>query len=58
MVEVFIADLLSTIEEVKQHPDKFKDGVGAIYGLAESIPDRSMVSDLAASFVDVLYKAV
>lgn len=31
--------------------------MGAVYGLAEQIPDRGMVDDLARNFIDVLYVA-
>jgi hypothetical protein len=30
---------------------------GAIYGMAESIPDRSLVDDLAKDYIDALYTA-
>ncbi len=40
-----------------QSPGKFKDGMGAIYGMAESIPDRSLVHELARDYIDALYTA-
>lgn len=38
-------------------PGEFKDGVGSIYGMAEQIPDRSMVNDIAVGYLDTLYTA-
>ena len=35
-------------------PGKFKDGMGAIYGMAESIPDRSLVDELAKVRIFIL----
>ena len=30
-------------------------GVGAIYGMASTIPDRSMVSEIVTAFIDATY---
>ena len=30
-------------------------GRAAVYGMAQKIPDRSLVNDLAANFLDILY---
>lgn len=54
--EKFLADLKSSVEMVRSNPNGYRDGSAAIYGLAESIPDKSMVDDLARSFIDSLYK--
>lgn len=51
----FNQDLKESVEEVKANPKAFKDGTAAIYGMAESIPDRSMVATMAKQFIDALY---
>jgi len=54
----FVSDLRDAVEDVETAPPgKFKDGMGAIYGMAESIPDRSLVDDLAMDYIDALYTA-
>ena len=54
----FVADLREAVHDVQTAPKgKFKDGMGAIYGMAESIPDRSLVGDLAKDYIDALYTA-
>jgi sphinganine-1-phosphate aldolase len=54
----FVSDLRDAVADVETAPPgKFKDGMGAIYGMAESIPDRSLVDDLAKDYIDALYTA-
>ena len=54
----FLADLKASIHEVRTAPKgKFKDSKGAIYGMAATIPDRSMVDSLAYTYVDAQYAA-
>lgn len=38
-----------------EHPGHYKDGTAAIYGMAESIPDRSLVDEMGRIFVDAMY---
>ena len=52
----FVDDLRKAIDHVKTAPaGTFKDGAGAMYGLAASIPDKSVVSQVAFGFLDALY---
>lgn len=54
----FVKDLADAIEEVRTAPKgKFKDGSAAMYGMAASIPDKSLISQVSYSFLDALYKA-
>lgn len=39
----------------KTHPASFLLPQGAIYGMAQSIPDRSIVSEISWGFLDCLY---
>lgn len=56
--EEFLSDLAAAVHEVMTAPPgKYKDGSGAIYGLAASIPDKSLVNWFAYAFLDTLYKA-
>jgi len=51
-----VADLQESIEEVKANPKRFRDGAAAVYGLAESFPDRTLVTDVASTFLDTLFE--
>jgi sphinganine-1-phosphate aldolase len=52
----FLDDLAAAVHEVVHAvPGQFKDGTGAIYGMAEAIPDKSLVGEIAYSFLDALY---
>ncbi|KAK4507154.1 hypothetical protein PRZ48_000888 [Zasmidium cellare] len=55
-----VDDLLKDLEEVvdaaKGHASASKGSAAALYGVAGSIPDKSIVRDLANGFLDTLYK--
>jgi sphinganine-1-phosphate aldolase len=56
VVNDFLKDLKSSVEEVKANPTLDKNGMGAIYGMAASIPDKSLVDDITKAYLDVLTK--
>ncbi|KAJ1969498.1 Dihydrosphingosine phosphate lyase, partial [Dimargaris verticillata] len=56
MAEQFLIDLRDAVAQVKANPTHFGEGSAAIYGLATTVPDRSIVGDIARGFVDSLYK--
>ena len=54
---LFLADLRKAVHEVQTAaPGRFKDGTGAMYGMAASIPDKSRVGQISTFFLDALYK--
>jgi glutamate/tyrosine decarboxylase-like PLP-dependent enzyme len=53
--ERFTQDLRAAVEETQQNPEK-KTGMAPVYGLAASLPLRSVVSDILKKYMDVLYK--
>lgn len=53
--ERFINDLQSAVAFVKEHPEE-KGGMAPVYGLAATIPVRSIVGDLLERYIDALYK--
>jgi len=55
VAERFIDDLRSAVTFVKEHPGE-KGGMAPVYGLAATIPVRSIVGDLLERYIDVLYK--
>ena len=55
--EAFLRDLAAAVADVRTAPPgKYRDGSGAIYGLAASVPDKTLVSQVCFSFLDALYK--
>jgi glutamate/tyrosine decarboxylase-like PLP-dependent enzyme len=53
--ERFTQDLRAAVEETQQNPEE-KTGMAPVYGLAASLPLRSVVSDILKKYMDVLYK--
>jgi len=51
----FLNDLHDAVTEVKSHPDKFDDGSVALYGMAHSISDVTLLEPIALGFVDALF---
>jgi len=54
--DVFLSDLSAAVAKVLSEPHEKADGIGAIYGLAATIPDRGLVDEFARSYVDLLFK--
>jgi len=52
----FIQDLTSLTAELMKTPGKKAEGAGAIYGMAQAVPDRSIVDNIARCFIDTLYE--
>ena len=55
-VDALIKDLETVVESCKGHVTSKKGDAAALYGVAGSIPDKSIVKDLATGFLDTLYK--
>jgi len=55
--EQFLQDLKESINEIKSDPNKKSSQTAAIYGMAASIPDKSIVNEVACGFLDALYSA-
>lgn len=57
-VDALIKDLEDVVEACKGQAKDGKGSAAALYGVAGSIPDKSIVRDLAVGFLDTLYKTV
>jgi sphinganine-1-phosphate aldolase len=55
-VDALIKDLEEVVLTVRGHVSSKKGDTAALYGVAGSIPDKSIVRDLASGFLDTLYK--
>ncbi|RKP24621.1 pyridoxal phosphate-dependent transferase [Syncephalis pseudoplumigaleata] len=50
-------DLQAAVDEVRADPSLNEKGQAAIYGMAATIPDKSIIGEVAKGFVDALYIA-
>jgi sphinganine-1-phosphate aldolase len=55
--EQFLQDLRESVNEIKSDPNRKTSETAAIYGMAASIPDKSIVNEVARGFLDALYSA-
>ncbi len=55
VAERFVRDLKDAVEYVKVNPDT-KGGMAPVYGMAATLPVRSVVEDLLERYIDLLYK--
>ena len=55
VAEKFISDLKEAVDYVKREPVK-EGGMAPIYGMAATLPMRSVVSDLLKHYLDLYYK--
>lgn len=55
-VNTFLEDVRNAVEKIRADPEAGKGSVAAIYGTAASVPDRSIVADVARGFLDLLTK--
>lgn len=56
VAERFVRDVHTAVEQVSKDRSSKCSGVGAMYGMAQAIPDRSIINELAEGYIDVLYK--
>ncbi|KAJ3077716.1 hypothetical protein HK102_005012, partial [Quaeritorhiza haematococci] len=55
--KALLDDIREAVEMLKENPGAGEGEVAAIYGSAATVPDRSVVGDIACGFLDALTKA-
>lgn len=55
VAEQFLKDVKDSIEDIMNNLNAKTTGMGAIYGMAQSIPDRSLVAEISLAYLDGLY---
>jgi glutamate/tyrosine decarboxylase-like PLP-dependent enzyme len=50
----FVRDLIEAVELIKSDPAQFTGGMAPVYGMAASIPDRTIIRDFVAGYLDRL----
>lgn len=51
----FVNDVRKAVAKIMKKPGAKTTGAGAMYGMAASIPDRSIVGDLTKAYMDAFY---
>jgi sphinganine-1-phosphate aldolase len=55
VAERFVSDVTELTALILAEPDKYVGGSAAIYGMAQSIPDRSIIDEMTWLYLDTLY---
>ncbi|KAG5442727.1 Sphingosine-1-phosphate lyase 1, variant 2 [Clonorchis sinensis] len=53
--EGFIRDVSTVAAELYDHPENYSGGAAALYGACATIPDRSIISEVAVGYLDACY---
>ena len=56
VAERFVQDMRECAADIMKDPKAKATGQAAMYGLSASIPDRSIVADIAMGYLDMLYR--
>ncbi|KAJ2513717.1 Dihydrosphingosine phosphate lyase [Coemansia sp. RSA 1939] len=51
----FLNDLRESVSLVKANPENYSKGSQAVYGFASTMPDTTIVDEVACGFIDALY---
>uniref|UniRef100_A0A182IPS7 sphinganine-1-phosphate aldolase n=1 Tax=Anopheles atroparvus TaxID=41427 RepID=A0A182IPS7_ANOAO len=55
VAEKFVEDVRTKVALIMQNPTKPVEGKMAIYGVAQSVPDRELIGDFTKCFIDSMY---
>jgi len=55
VADCFLKDVQESVAAIMMAPQAKTTGAGALYGMAQAIPDRTLVSDIANCFIDAIY---
>uniref|UniRef100_A0A914VYY2 sphinganine-1-phosphate aldolase n=1 Tax=Plectus sambesii TaxID=2011161 RepID=A0A914VYY2_9BILA len=55
VADAFIADIHGVVEEILASPKAQAEGPAALYGMAQKLPDRSIVKEFAYAYLDECY---
>lgn len=56
VAELFVKTVQECVTEIMKNPKAKTTGLGAIYGMAQMIPDRNLISEISHVYLDCLYK--
>eukprot|EP00052_Salpingoeca_macrocollata_P013441 m.104962 g.104962 ORF g.104962 m.104962 type:complete len:607 (-) comp18914_c0_seq1:80-1900(-) len=52
----FLDDLQKCVTELMRNPKAKAEGAGAMYGMSQSVPDRSAIQEVVSAFLDTMLK--
>uniref|UniRef100_A0A2M3Z547 sphinganine-1-phosphate aldolase n=1 Tax=Anopheles braziliensis TaxID=58242 RepID=A0A2M3Z547_9DIPT len=55
VAQKFVEDVRTKVALIMQNPTKPVEGKMAIYGIAQSLPDRALIGDFTRCFIDSMY---
>ncbi|XP_053162023.1 sphingosine-1-phosphate lyase 1 isoform X2 [Hemicordylus capensis] len=55
VAELFLNDIRGSVSEIMKDPKAKTTGMGAVYGMAQAVPDRSMIAEITSCYIDCLY---
>ncbi|XP_073430995.1 sphingosine-1-phosphate lyase 1 [Dendrobates tinctorius] len=55
VAQLFVKDVQESLSVIMEDPGAKTTGVGAVYGMAQTIPDRSLVAEISKGYLDCLY---
>ncbi|XP_033637772.1 sphingosine-1-phosphate lyase 1-like [Asterias rubens] len=55
IADAFLSSLKDCTSEIMKDPKAKAEGIAAVYGMAESIPDRSMVEEFVQGYLEAYY---
>uniref|UniRef100_A0A5S6R5A8 sphinganine-1-phosphate aldolase n=1 Tax=Trichuris muris TaxID=70415 RepID=A0A5S6R5A8_TRIMR len=55
VAKAFVQDATDVAEELLKNPSSPSSGTAAFYGIAHSIPDRSLIEEIAYAYLDACY---
>lgn len=53
--DLFLKDLAAAVAEVEAEPTRYGQGMAKLYGVAATVPERSIITGLLESYLDVVY---
>lgn len=56
VAQQFVDDMKECVAEVMKTPKEKATGSAAMYGMAQAIPDRSLVEELVSYYLDLSYE--
>ncbi|KAK5974592.1 hypothetical protein GCK32_010427 [Trichostrongylus colubriformis] len=57
VAEALVADIRAAVDEIQASPTTELEEAAALYGMAQKIPDRSIVQEFAYAYLDACYSA-
>ncbi|CAG2173834.1 unnamed protein product, partial [Oppiella nova] len=55
VADAFLSDFKTVVNECLKTPTETGEGLGVVYGMAQTLPDRSLVTDIASHYIDGIY---